>query len=74
MVTGISCRGVSICALVGPTQVEQSCYERAFQELYDGNHQQLHFVLQFIEKVQQNVLCDEHRLLEFGTSVLKSFG
>ena len=66
--------GVSISAVVGHAQPEWSCYQRAFQEPYDGNWQQLHFVPHFIQKVVQNVLRDGHRLLQIRQNVLPSFG
>jgi len=44
--------GVLISALVRQAQFEQSCYQRAFQEPYDGNRQQLHFVTHVIQKVE----------------------
>ena len=66
--------GVSISVLVRQAQLEQSSYERAFQEPYDGNRHQLHVVAHCIQKVQWNVLRDGHRLLEIQGSVLQSFG
>jgi len=50
MVTVFLQVGVSIRSLVHQAQLDRSCYQRAFQEPYDGNHQQLHFVPHFIEK------------------------
>jgi len=52
MVTVFLRGGVSISALVRQAQLEQSCYQRAFQEPYDGNRQQLHFIPHFIQKVE----------------------
>ena len=52
MVMVIVRAGVSITALVRQAQLEQSCYQRAFQEPYDGNQQQLLFVPHFIQKVE----------------------
>jgi hypothetical protein len=52
MVTVFWQGGVSISALVGQAQLEQSPYQRAFQGPYDGNRQQLHFVSHFIQKVE----------------------
>jgi len=66
--------GVLISALVRQAQLEQSCYQRASHEPYDGNRQQLHFVPDFIQRVEQNVLCDGHQLLEIRRSVFQSFG
>jgi len=66
--------GVSISVLVRQAQLEQSSYERAFQEPYDGNRHQLHVVAHCIQKVQWNVLRDGHRLLEIQGSVLQLFG
>jgi len=74
MVTIFLPGGVSISALLRPAQLEQSCYQRAFQQPYNVNHQQLNFVPRFIQKVEWNVLCNGHRLLEIGQSVLQSFG
>ena len=65
--------GVFINALVGETQLQQSCFQRAFQETYNGNHQQLQFVLHWIQKIQRNVLLDGHQLLETVHSVLQLF-
>jgi len=58
--------GVSIRALVRQAQLEQSCYEWAFQEPYDGNHQHLHFIPHCTKKVAENVLGDGHWLMEIG--------
>ena len=44
--------GVLISALVHQAQLEQSCYQSAFQEPYDVNCQQLHFVPLFIQTVE----------------------
>jgi len=66
--------GVLISALVRQAQLEQSCFQRAFQEPYDGKSQQLHFVPHLIQKVERNVLRNGHRLLEIRQSVLQSFG
>jgi len=74
MVTVFSRGGVSISALVRQAQLEQSCYQRTFQEPYDGNRQQLHFVPHFIQKVERNVLRNGHRLLEIRQSALHLFG
>jgi len=74
MVTVFLRGGVSISALVRQAQLEQSCYQRAFQEPYDGNRQQLHFLPHFIRKVERNVLRNRHRLLEIRQCVLQSFG
>jgi len=74
MVTVFLRGGVSISALVRHAQLAQSCYQQAFQEPYDGNCQQLHFVLHCIQMVERNVLCNAHRLLDIRHSVLQSFG
>jgi len=74
MVTVFLQGGVSISTLVRQTQLEPSCYQRAFQEPYDGKRQQLHFVPHFIHKVEQNVLRNGHWLLEIWQSVLQSLG
>jgi len=55
--------GVSISTLVCQAQHVQSCNQRAFQELYDGNRQQLHFFPHMIDNIARNVLCDGHRLV-----------
>jgi len=73
MVTVFLRGGVSISALVRQAQLEQSCYQQAFQEPYNGNRQQLHFVPHCIQQVEQNVLCDGHRVWEIRQSVLQSF-
>jgi len=67
-------RGVSISAQVHQVQREQSCYQRAFQEPYDGNCQQLHFVPSCIQMIEESVLRDGYRLLDIQQSVLQSFG
>jgi hypothetical protein len=74
MVTIFLREGVSICALVHQAQLQQSCYQRAFQEPYDGSHQQLLFIPHFIQKVPQNVLRNEHQLLEIRQRVLQLCG
>jgi len=74
MVTVLLLAGVSISAQLRQVQHKQCCYQRAFPEPYDGNRQQIHFVPHFIQKVERNVLCDGHRLLEIRQSVLQSFG
>ena len=74
MVTVLLWAGVSISALVRQAQLAQSCYQLAFQEPYDGNRQQLHFVPHFIQKIEGNVLRDGNRLLEIQQRVLQSFG
>jgi hypothetical protein len=74
MVTDFFRGGVSISARVHQQQLEQICYQRAFHEPYDGNHQQLHFIPHCIQKVEQNVLSNGHQLLEIWQSVLQSFG
>jgi len=66
--------GVSISALVRQAQHEQSCYQRAFQEPYDGSRQQLHILPHFIQKVERNVLLNGHWLVEIRQSVSQSFG
>ena len=38
-------------------QLESSSYPWAFQEPYDGNRQQLHFVPHFVQKFERNVLA-----------------
>jgi hypothetical protein len=48
MVTVFLRGGVSSSALVRQAQLEQSCYQWAFQAPYNGNRQQLHFVQHFI--------------------------
>jgi len=74
MVTVFLRGGVLISTLVRQAQLQQSYYQRAFQEPYDGNHQQLHFVPHFIQKVEPNVLRNGHQLLEIRQSVLQLFG
>jgi hypothetical protein len=74
MVTVFLRGGVFISGLVRLAQLEQSCYQQAFQEPYDGNRLQLHLVLYFIQKVVQNVLSNGHRRLEIWPRVLQSFG
>jgi len=74
MVTVFLRGGLSISALVHQAQFEQSCYQQAFQEPYDGNRQQLYFVPHLIQKVEWNVLHDGHRLLEMRQSLLQLFG
>jgi len=74
MVTVSSRAGVSPSATVHQAQLEHSCNQRAFQEPYDGNLQQLRFLPHFIQEVERNVLHNGHRLLEIGQSVLQSFG
>ena len=66
--------GVSISAPVRQAQLEQSCNQQAFQEPYNGNRQQLHFIPHMIQKFERNVLRDGHRLLQIWQSVLESFG
>jgi len=69
MVT-ISLAGVvSINTLLRQAQFEQSCYHQGFQEPYDRNCQELHFLLQIIHKVAWNVLHNVHYLLEIGQGV-----
>jgi len=65
---------VSISALMCKAQLEQSCYQRAFWEPYDGNCQQLHLVPHFIQQVERNLLRNGHWLLEIQHSVLESCG
>jgi hypothetical protein len=74
MVTVFLQGGVSISALVRQAQLEQSCYQWAFQEPHNSNRQQLHFIPHFIQKVEPNDLRNGHRLLEIRQSVLQSFG
>jgi len=74
MVTVFLRGGLSISPLVRQAQLEQSCYQRTFQEPCDGNHQQLHFVPHLIQQVERNVLCNGHRLLDIWQSLLQSFG
>jgi len=58
----------------GPkTQPFLTCFQRPFQEPYNGNRQQLHFVPHFIQKVEWDVPCDGHQLLEIGRCVLQLF-
>ena len=45
--------GVLICALVHQAQLEQCCFQQAFQEPYDRNHHQLHIVSHFMQKVDE---------------------
>ena len=52
MVTVVLRAGVSISTLVRQGQLEQSCYQRAFQEPYDGNGHQHHFVPHIIKMVE----------------------
>jgi len=52
--------GLLISALVQQVQLNHSCDQQAFQELYDGNHQQLDFIPHFIQKVECDVQCDGH--------------
>jgi len=65
---------VSIGALVREAYLEQSCYQRAHHEPYDGNHQQSQSIPPFIGKVKQNVLCDWHWLMDIQQSVLQWYG
>jgi len=74
MVTDFVRGGVMISALVCQAHIERSCYQRAFQEPYDGNRQQLQFVPHFIQKVERNVQRNGHWPLEIRQSVLQSFG
>ena len=74
MVTVFLRGGVSISALVRQAQLKQICCQRAFQEPYNENNQQLHFIPHIIQKVERNVLRNGHRLLEIRQSVLESFG
>jgi len=74
MVTVFSRGGVSISTLVHQARHTQSSYQRAVPEPYDGNRQQLHFLPHFIHKVEWNVLCNGHRLLEITQRVLQLFG
>jgi len=74
MVTVFLWGGVSISALVHQAQLEQSCYQRAFQEPYDGNRQRLHCVPHYIQNLQRNVVRNGHRLFEIGQNGLQSFG
>ena len=60
MVTDFVRGGVMISALVCQAHIERSCYQRAFQEPYDGNRQQLQFVPHFIQKVERNVQRNGH--------------
>ena len=52
MVTIFLRGGVLISVLVRHAQLVQSCYQQAFQEPYDGNRQQLHYIPHFIQKVE----------------------
>ena len=65
---------VSISEQMRQAQLEPSCHQRAFQETYDRNHQQLHFIPHFIQNVERNVLRDGHWILEIRQSVLQTFG
>jgi len=65
---------VSISTPVRQAYLEQCCYERAFQEPNNGSHQQLHLVSHFIQKVEWNVTCHPHTLLDVQQSVLQSSG
>jgi len=67
-------RAASISPLARQAQIEQYCYQRAFQEPYDGNHQRLQLVPHFIQVVERNVLPDGHWLREIGQSELQWFG
>ena len=71
MVTVCLRGGVSISALVRQVQLEQSCCQRTFQEPYEGNCQQLYFVSHCIQKVEWNVVHNEHRLWEIRLNVLQ---
>jgi len=66
--------GVWIGALVRQAQLDQSGYQWAFQEPYNSNRQQLHFVSHFIQKVERNVLRNGHWLLESWQSLFQWFG
>jgi len=74
MVTILLQGGVSISALVRQAQLEQSCYQQAFQEPYDGNRHQLHFIPHIIQKFERDVQRNGHRLLEIRQSELQLFG
>jgi len=65
---------IFISTLVCQAQLKQSCYQRAFQEPYNGNCQQLHLVPYFIQKVTWNVRHDWHRLMQIRKSFLHSIG
>ena len=60
MVTVFWQGGVSTSVLVRQAQLQQRYYQRAFQEPYYGNRQQLHFVPHLIQKVERNVLRSGH--------------
>jgi hypothetical protein len=62
MVSILLLGGVWISVLVWPAQLEQSCYQQAFQEPYNGNCQQLDFIPHYIQKFELNVLHNGHRL------------
>jgi hypothetical protein len=74
MVTVFLRGGVLISVLVLLAQHEQSCYQQAFQEPYNGRRQQLHFVPHFFQKAERNVLRNEHRHLEIRQTQLQLFG
>jgi hypothetical protein len=64
MVTVFVQRGVLFRALMHQAQLEQSCFQRAIQEPYNGNHQQPHFIPHFIQKGERRLLYDGHRLFD----------
>jgi len=74
MVTVFLHGGELISALVCQAQLEQSGYQWDFQEPYNGNCEQLHFVPHVMQKAEWNVLHDGHWLLDIRQWVLQSFG
>jgi len=65
--------GISISPHVHQVQLQHCCYQRSFQEPYDGSHQQLHFISHCFQKVKQNVVRHGHGHFEIWTSVLQLF-
>jgi len=66
--------GVSISTLVHQAQLKQTCYQPALREPNNGNRQQLHFVPDFIQKVEWDIPGDRQWVGDTGQSVLQSFG
>jgi len=73
MVTIFLQGGVSICTLVYQVHVEYSCCHQACQEPYNGKRQQLHYLQLCIQRVERNVLCGGHQLLEIRQRVIQLF-
>jgi hypothetical protein len=53
MVTVFLRGGVSIGTLARQAQLAHSCYQRAFQKLYNGNHPQLHIFPTIFQKLNE---------------------